>query len=417
MLVSVGASMKAQLPWRFLGAASAICTAAVIAFNLAVLTKMRDPFTKVDAFFSRRYVVHSSQFPFNKRVVVSTLMSWLESSGLSTGTAFFVVQVLAFLAFFLLFGAFCWRLRPTRPFVVANLLLASTSFPLLFVFVPPMEGWDDVAAWVAIASILLLLQNKRYLAAVVVAGLGGALIRETVLLMLAPVAVLVASDWADAPTRRFRLHHGLILAAMILAILAYERAGISVSAEMHLRHLRHHQYNFANPLRTTESLYHLFLGLGVAPIPALLQYRAHRRRGDSSFVARGLPLIFATTLPLFLLFTVMGARLREIRVLFPALLACFPMAVMYLASGRYSLARLSPSRILACTSVLSLCSVAAVSILGNPKAVLDEKSFYRSFATLKAVYATLLLAGVSAVTLAIAARSAPKRALPESATK
>jgi hypothetical protein len=244
---------------------------------------------------------------------------------LEVKTSFFVIQFSLAAAIGLSFYYYLRQLSFSIGWSRLGLFLVLSAYPILAAHIEPMHTRDDLWAHLFMILALLSLLRSRMTAGIVWYTLA-IFAREQSLLLFGAFLLVAWLRCEKIPRRRLVLLSllPLLIYAVFYAITWQEPDPVRFSLI---------QFNFENHLRTSDTLFSLFISFGFMWLAAPASIGA----GKSNQAFRLLWLGAILTVPATVLLTLFLTNARETRILFPPFVFMIPLTVMTLQKVYYEI--------------------------------------------------------------------------------
>ncbi len=262
---------------------------------------------------------HLSWYPFKIRYFTTYAMLLLNRVfALPLRESFFLIQF----PLLLVLGPVFYNYQRILGFTVrqawVGVFLVLSSYPVLLAFSEPTHTWDDVWTYLLVTLALALVLRSRITAATVVFTLA-CFAREQSLIFYPLLAMTAFWSPSEMPRRNRLLW---LLAPPVL----YGVFRVIVWQEMDPARFSHIYRNFEFGLRTSDTLFSLFISFGfiwVASLMALVRLVRKNRTAAERFLYWGTLISLPANLVIALFFSLT----RETRILFPPFVCLVPLAV------------------------------------------------------------------------------------------
>ncbi|MDH4035043.1 MAG: hypothetical protein OEV80_14735, partial [candidate division Zixibacteria bacterium] len=201
-----------------------------------------------------------------------------------------------------------------------GLFLVLSAYPILAAHIEPMHTWDDLWAHLFVMLAIVALLKSRLITGLIWFTLS-CFAREQSLIFYGPMLVTAMMYCKQVPRRRIVLMSAVPVVVYAVYYLVVWQTPDPARYSLIL-------FNFENPLRTSDTLFSLFISFGFLWPLALAGLV--RKGVDPS--ARFLKLGTWLTLPVTLVLTLFFTNARETRILFPPFIFMIPLTLVALKS-------------------------------------------------------------------------------------
>ena len=288
-------------------------------------------------------------YPFSIRPFLAYSIELLTRLfSLEVKTSFFVIQFSLAAAIGLSFYYYLRQLSFSIGWSRLGLFLVLSAYPILAAHIEPMHTRDDLWAHLFMILALLSLLKSRMTAGIVWYTLA-IFAREQSLLLFGAFLLVAWLRCEKIPRRRLVLLSllPLLIYAVFYAITWQEPDPVRFSLI---------QFNFENHLRTSDTLFSLFISFGFMWLAAPASIAA----GKSNQAFRLLWLGAILTVPATVFLTLFLTNARETRILFPPFVFMIPLTLLTLRAIFHDLrARFRPV-----SAILGLVLFSALMAVG-----------------------------------------------------
>ena len=239
---------------------------------------------------------------------------------LEVKTSFFLIQFSLAAAIGLSFYYYLRQLSFSVGWSRLGLFLVLSAYPILAAHIEPMHTRDDLWAHLFMVLALLTLLKSRMTAGIVWFTLA-IFAREQSLLLFGAFLLVAWLRCEQIPRRRLVLLSllPLLIYGIYYAITWQEPDPVRFSLI---------QFNFENHLRTSDTLFSLFISFGFMWLAAPLAFRGGRSGSAFRLLWWGAIL----TVPATVLLTLFLTNARETRILFPPFVFMIPLTLLTVQS-------------------------------------------------------------------------------------
>ncbi len=279
-----------------------------------------------EAIFVTGHEFGLSTYPFSIRPFLAYLIELLTRLfSLEVKTSFFVIQFSLAAAIGLSFYYYLRQLSFSIGWSRLGLFLVLSAYPILAAHIEPMHTRDDLWAHLFVILALHSLLRAKLGTAIIWFILGCFAREET--LVFYPIIIVAAGMFCGHLSRR------RLVSVLVLPLLIYGSYYVFSWQDTIPSAFSMIQFNFDNPLRTSDTVFSVFMAFGFMWPAALISLRGGDRDRPNHFLNRGVLL----TLPITILLILFCARARETRLFFPPFVFMIPLTVMTLQKVYYEI--------------------------------------------------------------------------------
>ena len=306
-----------------------------------------------EAVFAGMLRHHLTTYPLSIRFFTSDIIFALTMAGLTIKQAYFLIQYSLVVLLAFVFYRYLLALGFTKRNSNFGLFLLLSAYPILAAHIEPVHTWDDIWCHLFLALSMTAFIKDRPASGLVWFTLA-CFAREQSLIFL-PIAV-----YAYRTFTRERSHYSLIgvIAMPIIFYGAYYAFHWQSPGAERFSLIA---YNFANPLRTSDTLFSLFISFGLLWVTALIGLFCRRTSPVFRFLFAGTLI----TVPATLVIALFLACARETRLLFPPFLFIIPLSVIVLKTVYDRISDGLTSRSMLATMLIIVALMTVGVILGN----------------------------------------------------
>ncbi|MDZ4722952.1 MAG: hypothetical protein SGI97_03465 [candidate division Zixibacteria bacterium] len=295
---------------------------AILALSVLEHSTGGTTFNQSEKTWQAKLDLHLGWAPFAVRPLTSYSTLIIHNlTPLSIKESFLVLQYTLAFFFGLAFYVFLRQLKNTRDWSLIGLVLLMTALPVFLAHSEPIHTWDDFWAYLFLTLTGIALAGKRAIYAVGFFTLG-CFAREQTLFFYPVFAGGILYLTRDEPP----LKRLMLLAAPILIFGSYYAA---VWRPQDPNRLKLANFNFASPLRTSDTLFSAFVAHGalwyVWCVSVITQWSKSKTETERFLLKSSL---FAV--PVTLAIGFFFSYTRETRIMFPAFIFTIPLSLFWL---------------------------------------------------------------------------------------
>ncbi|UCE25606.1 MAG: hypothetical protein JSU74_06050 [Candidatus Zixiibacteriota bacterium] len=273
-----------------------------------------------ESVFSEILSIHQDGYPFAARYLTTTSIILMSGLGLTIKSSYFLLQYTLMVFLGLVFYRYLLALDFSKNLANLGLFVLLSSYPVLAAYIEPVHTWDDL--W---AHSFLVLSFTSLMRSNPTGGLiwfaGACFAREQSLLFL-PVFLIAIHRFCHVQTP-WRI---ILFGAIPLVVIGVIHALAWQTPEPGQFSL--FGFNFESPLRTSDTLFSLFISFGFMWFLVLIGLLRRRDSEENQLLYWGTII----TVPLTIIIVLFFARARETRLFFPPFIFVIPICVMALKS-------------------------------------------------------------------------------------
>ena len=283
------------------------------------------PLTASPEVWQEKMDIHLTLYPFTIRYFTTYSVLFMNKYfSLPYREAFFLLQF--GLAFVLgpVFYRFLKELRFGKAWANVGLVILFSSYPIMAAHFEPVHTWDDFWTYLLVVLTFYSMLRARLFAAAIFFTLA-CLSREHALIFY-PSLVLAACFFA----RHIPLWRKILCLAAPVVIFAVFRAAVSETP--HLGRFFLVMFNFEHALRTSDTLFSLYISFGFVWVAAVIPV-IRSLRGAKNPTDRFLVLAAVVTVPANVILALLFTYARETRIFFPPFIFLIPLSLLTLRAA------------------------------------------------------------------------------------
>jgi hypothetical protein len=332
--------------------------AGLTAVSLVAHITSPSSFHQPEENWKARVIAHQNYPAFKVRPMTTGIVTELHRIfGWSYKTAFFAMQFLLMLVCGPVFYHFLRRFDFAHGYAMGGMIIFYLSLPVFMAHFDPVYTWDDFWVYLMIPlSFICVLRRFTIMAVLTLAW--AMLARETSIIFLPIWFILFRQIEHGRPARPVLY---ILLALLLVAGFRSIMAAPAPAVEFKLG------YNFAYPLRTSDTIFSLLVSLGFLWPIGLYQIRpgAESSSGYLGLFRWGA----AVTAIGYVVSTILFAQARETRLFFPPFVFFIPLALLFIrdhADAARSLWRRTRAGLTIVTMICLLATSVVVTVVAFP---------------------------------------------------